>query len=148
MKINSTQKPGVPYKYGKDATERGSNSTGGGAPKPMGPRPTVGKMVPDQKPGAPKPNLGPKPSVGKPVPSADAKPKQGMPDRIERKGPPKPGPSVYRAKKGDGLWQVAEKTVPAGVSVSAWWAKIKKLNSSNGKVNRTYSNSGIKLPKS
>jgi hypothetical protein len=54
--------------------------------------------------------------------------------------------SVYRAKAGDGLWQVAEKTVPKGQSVSAWWAKIKKLNSTNGKVNKTYRNSAIKLP--
>lgn len=54
--------------------------------------------------------------------------------------------SVYRAKKGDGLWQVAEKTVPKGQSVAAWWTQIKKLNSTNGKVNRTYQNTGVKLP--
>jgi hypothetical protein len=61
---------------------------------------------------------------------------------------PAPAATVYRAKKGDGLWQVAEKTKPAGVSTAAWWTKIKKLNSTNGKVNRTYTNTGVKLPKS
>jgi hypothetical protein len=54
--------------------------------------------------------------------------------------------SVYRAKAGDGLWQVAEKTKPAGTSTAAWWAKLKKVNSTNGKVNRVYRNSAIKLP--
>jgi hypothetical protein len=54
--------------------------------------------------------------------------------------------TVYRAKAGDGLWQVAEKTVPKGQSVSAWWTQLKKLNSTNGKVNKTYRNSAIKLP--
>ena len=65
------------------------------------------------------------------------------PDRMDVA---KPKGSVYRAQKGDGLWQVAEKTVPKGQSVSAWWAQIKKLNSTNGKVNKTVRNSAIKLP--
>jgi hypothetical protein len=45
------------------------------------------------------------------------------------------------------LWQVAEKTKPAGTSTAAWWTKIKKLNSTNGKVNRTFTGTGVKLPK-
>lgn len=87
------------------------------------------------------------------------------PDSMERKMTPKPPadsmerkmtsnssaasatPAVYRAKKGDGLWQIAEKTAPKGVSTAAWWAKIKKLNSTNGKVNRTFTGTGVKLPK-
>lgn len=164
MKIN----PNAPIRkpvYGKDATERGTNTTGGGAPKPMGPRPIVGKMAPEQTPrkpvygkdatergsntkggGAPKP-MGPRPSVGKPAPDQMPRNPKPTPGKDSTERMPKPSPSVYRAKKGDGLWQVAEKTVPAGVTTAAWWAKIKKLNSTNGKVNRTYTNTGVKLPK-
>jgi hypothetical protein len=170
-------------RYGKDAVERGSNTTGGGKPN-LGPRPTVGKVAPEQTPrkpvygkdavergsnttggGKPTPKVGPFNSSpdridksGKgPVPNAGRNPDRltpkgpGKPDPVPGPGKrpvkPAPTPTVYRAKKGDGLWQVAEKTVPAGTSTSAWWAKIKKLNSTNGKVNRTYTGTGVKLPK-
>lgn len=79
--------------------------------------------------------------------SADRSPKGvGTGRSADRMDVAKPKGSVYRAKKGDGLWQVAEKTVPKGQSVAAWWTQIKKLNSTNGKVNRTYQNTGVKLP--
>lgn len=115
----------------------------------------------------------PKPAMGNPEKitgsKSVAKPVMGNPDGItgSKGGKAKPvtdvvkpgarpvkpapsapaAPSVYRAKKGDGLWQVAEKTKPAGTSTAAWWTKIKKLNSTNGKVNRTFTGTGVKLPK-
>lgn len=118
-------------------------------PKTSTPSRTPGAATPDRidkvrpKTGMPKSpdaidrSMHPKP----PKPGSD------IPTPGNRPVKPKPAPSVYRAKKGDGLWQVAEKTVPAGTSVAAWWTKIKKLNSTNGKVNRTYTGTGVKLPK-
>lgn len=92
--------------------------------------------------------LSPKPNVSKAKDAANNKDVVKPGARPVKPAPSAPkAPSVYRAKKGDGLWQVAEKTKPAGVSTAAWWTKIKKLNSTNGKVNRTYTGTGVKLPK-
>lgn len=55
--------------------------------------------------------------------------------------------SRYRAKKGDSLWSIAEKTAPKGTSTAAWWNQIKKLNMEGGKVKRLYSNTAVRLPK-
>lgn len=117
------------------------------------PKPTVpnaGKSPDriDKSGKSPVPNVGKSPDrIDRAVNPKPPKPGSDIPTPGNRPVKPKPAPSVYRAKKGDGLWQVAEKTVPAGTSVAAWWAKIKKLNSTNGKVNRTYTGTGVKLPK-
>jgi hypothetical protein len=139
------QKPGVPYNYGKDAVERGSNTKGGGKPAAKsGPYNTSPDRMDKSGKGS-VPNAGKNPDrMG---PKGPGKP-DAVPGPGNRPSKPAPTPTVYRAKKGDGLWQVAEKTKPAGVSTAAWWTKIKKLNSSNGKVNRTYTGTGVKLPKS
>lgn len=55
--------------------------------------------------------------------------------------------SRYRAKKGDSLWSIAEKTAPKGTSTAAWWNQIKKLNMEGGKVKRLFSNTAVRLPK-
>ena len=55
-------------------------------------------------------------------------------------------PGSYRARRGDSIWSISEKTKPAGVSSSEWFGKVKAMNSTNGKPNRVYLNSGIKIP--
>ena len=142
---------------GKPAPEHTPRSTGGANPEKItgsmtppkaGARPSVGKPAPDQAPRVPaKPN--PETITGSrggkaPKPAGDVSAPGARP---VKPAPAPAAPTVYRAKKGDGLWQVAEKTKPAGVSTAAWWTKIKKLNSTNGKVNRTYTGTGVKLPK-
>ena len=128
-----------------DAVERGTNTRGGGKPAPkVGPFNTSPDRI-DKSGKGPVPNAGKNPD--RITPKGPAKP-DAVPGPGKRPTKPAPAaPSVYRAKKGDGLWQVAEKTKPAGVSTAAWWTKIKKLNSTNGKVNRTYTGTGVKLPK-
>lgn len=116
------------------------SATGGGSPdrqaKETGTPNVEKKATSTPKPSASTASKTPKPAAKGP----------GTGRSADRMDVAKPKGSVYRAKKGDGLWQVAEKTVPAGQSVSAWWAQIKKLNSTNGKVNRTYQNTAVKLP--
>jgi hypothetical protein len=53
----------------------------------------------------------------------------------------------YRAKKGDSMWSIAEKTAPKGTSTAAWWNQIKKLNQEGGQTKRLYSNTAVRLPK-
>jgi hypothetical protein len=118
---------------GKDAVERGTNTKG------MNLTNTTKKYE----------LLGGAPTDMARLVTTKTRVKPTTPDRTERMKPAAPKASnVYRAKKGDGLWQVAEKTVPKGVSTAAWWTQIKKLNSTNGKVNRTYRNTGVRLPSS
>lgn len=56
------------------------------------------------------------------------------------------GTRTYRARKGDSLWSIAEKTKPSNMSTGEYWTQLKKLNSTNGKVNRLFVNSAVKLP--
>lgn len=120
---------------GAVSTAVGNASKGGDRQAKETGTPNVEKKVTSSS----KPTTSPKSTK----PTVSGKSGNKSPDRIDVA---KPKGSVYRATKGDGLWQVAEKTVPKGQSVSAWWAQIKKLNSTNGKVNRVYQNSAIKLP--
>ena len=99
-----------------------------------GTKPTASKDASD----APKPGTTKNVSV---VPKGEGKPEKL---RSESTGV---SSSRYRAKKGDSLWSIAEKTAPKGTSTAAWWNQIKKLNMEGGKVKRLFSNTAVRLPK-
>lgn len=50
------------------------------------------------------------------------------------------------AKKGESLYSVAKRTVPAGKSVNSWFNAIKKMNTKNGSLRRVYTGTGVALP--
>lgn len=50
------------------------------------------------------------------------------------------------AKKGESLYSIAKRTVPAGKSVDSWFQAIKKMNTKNGKVRRVFVGTGVGLP--
>jgi hypothetical protein len=86
---------------------------------------------------------------GKPVTPAAGKATPTNPGKPEKLRSESTGVSStrYRAKKGDSMWSIAEKTAPKGTSVAAWWNQIKKLNQEGGKTKRLFSNTAVRLPK-
>ena len=50
------------------------------------------------------------------------------------------------AKKGERLYSIAKRTVPAGKSVDSWFNAIRKMNTKNGKIRKVSVNTGVALP--
>jgi len=80
----------------------------------------------------------------------EARARHEDPKGLHHKNNRNPGINVsrrtYTAVKGDSLYAIARKTVPAGKDVNSWFQALKKVNSVNGKLRRIYVGTGISMP--
>jgi hypothetical protein len=125
------------------APKGGSSSPKPAASSSSSAKPAAAKPAASAKPAAPaKPGAAPAKPGATPKATGPSGVNTTTADGIAKAS----GTKIYRARKGDSLWSIAEKTKPEGTTTAAYWTQLKKLNSTNGKVNRLYRNSGVKLP--
>lgn len=76
----------------------------------------------------------------------EARARKEDPKGLYHKNPRNPGINssrkTYTAVKGDSLYRIAEKTVPAGKDLGSWFSAIKKMNAGR----KLFAGTGVAIP--